>query len=488
MATKESLKKGLTFDDILLLPRYSDVLPRNVITSTKLTKKLTLNIPLLSAAMDTVTEAELAIALAREGGIGIIHRNLNTAEQAEQVLKVKKSESWIIHEPITLDINDTLEKALGIIEEKDVSSFPIIQEKKLVGIVTHRDLRFKTNPKMKMKEIMTKKLITIDQQTSRDKAMRIMDDNRIEKLPIVDRQGHLKGLITIKDIEKSKQFPNGCKDSEGRLRVGAAVGTHDIERVEALVKNDVDLVVLDTAHGNSTRVIQAVKEIKKRFNVDVCAGNVATLDAAETLASAGADIIKVGIGPGAICTTRVITGVGVPQITAIMECAEAARKHGVSIIADGGVKYSGDMAKAIAVGANAVMIGNLFAGTEETPGRIVFVQGRKFKHYRGMGSLGAMERGSKERYMQKGIAKDKLVPEGIEGIVPYRGKLSEVVYQLLGGLRSAMGYCGAKTVAEFQKNAKIIQITQASLKESHPHDVHITEEAPNYSTRDLMED
>ena len=481
-AKNKGFKEGLTFDDVLIRPRRSDVLPRDVDVSVRLTKNIKLNVPLISAAMDTVTEAEMAIALAQQGGLGVVHRNLSVEEQADQVGQVKKSEAWVVSNPITLSPRDTVRTAMGIIEKNGISSFPIVKGGVLVGIVTHRDLRFRKDYDMPLSRIMTKKLVVAKSRVPRDKAISIMVDNRIEKLPIVDGSMHLKGLITLKDIEKSGKHPNACKDRKGQLMVGAAIGANDFRRAEALVNAGADVLVVDTAHGHSMNVINSIRRIKKSFDIDVSAGNVATAEGVADLASAGADIIKVGIGPGAICTTRVITGVGVPQVSAILECADAAREHGVSLVADGGIKFSGDIAKAIAAGADAVMLGNLFAGTEETPGRTIFVQGRKYKKYRGMGSLAAMTQGegSKERYRQAGSAPGKLVPEGIEGIVPYRGTVSEVVFQLVGGLKSSLGYTGSRTIAEFKKNASFIRITEASLRESHPHDVKITEEAPNY--------
>lgn len=469
---------GLTFDDILLLPRYSNVLPADVDTSVRLTKGLTLNIPIISSAMDTVTESKMAIALAREGGLGIIHKNMDPKSQAEEIKKVKKASGWVIEDPICLSPDDKLAVAKDIKDRTGINSFPVVKEGKLVGIVTNRDLRFKTNFSKKISEVMTKKVITVPQHISIKEALRIFDENRIEKLPVVDGAGCIKGLITVKDIERARLYPNALKDDNGRLRVGAAVGPFDMERVRALIDAGVDLIVIDTAHGHSENVIKAVKRIKGKFKVEIMAGNVATPDGVKALAQAGADIVKVGVGPGAICTTRVVTGVGVPQVSAVLECSKAARKYKVPIISDGGIKFSGDIAKALAVGAHAVMIGSLFAGTEETPGRVIFTQGRKYKRYRGMGSIGAMEQGSSDRYGQMGVR--KLVPEGIEGIVPYRGSVSEAVYQLMGGVRSSMGYCGCKSINQYRGKIGFKRITQSSLKESHPHDVTITEEAPNY--------
>lgn len=471
------MKIGLTFDDVLLLPRKSSVLPAEVDLKARLTNKIKLNIPFLSSPMDTVTEASLAIAIAREGGIGIIHRNLNVDEQVEQVKQVKKSESWVVYDPITISPDDTLEKPKNIMDAKGFSCFPVISGGKLVGILTYRDLRFKTDFSEKVSDVMTKDLITTE-STDINNAVKILDKNKIEKLPVVDKQGRLKALITVKDIEKAKMFPSSSKDKKGRLLVGAAVGPFDMERVNALIKADVDVIVVDTAHGHSRNVINATKNIKKDFDIDVVSGNIVTSEAAEDLISAGADAIKVGLGPSAICTTRVIAGVGVPQITAIQDCVKVGNRNKIPIIADGGIKYSGDIAKAIVAGASTVMMGSMFAGTDESPGQTVFVGGRKYKKYRGMGSISAMERGSAYRYGQAAVK--KLVPEGIEGIIPYRGTVAEFVYQLVGGLRAAMGYCGCKNIAELRKKAEFMKITPSGLKESHPHDIQITEESPNY--------
>ncbi len=476
------IKTGLTFDDVLLLPRKSDVLPSEVDLKARLTNKININIPLVSAAMDTVTEADLAIAIAKEGGIGIIHKNMPIEEQVDEVVTVKRAASWIIKDPITLSPEDRISTANDIMQEMNIASFPVVENGKVVGILTGRDLRFKKDYNLKIKEVMTKKVITAPMNITVEKAISLLDKNRIEKLPVVDSQGNLKGLITMKDIERTWEYPLTCKDEVGHLRVGGAIGPFGIKRAGALIKAGVDVLVVDTAHGHSMNVITTVKQLKKKFNIPVIAGNVATAVGTESLISAGADAVKVGIGPGAICTTRVISGVGVPQITAIQECAEVGDKHKIPIIADGGIKYSGDIAKAIAAGASTVMVGSLMAGTKESPGRDVYIRGRKFKRYRGMGSIGAMAEGSKDRYMQKYVTDNKkLVPEGIEGIVPYRGTVSEVIYQLIGGLRSSMGYCGVHKIAEMRKKAKFIKITSAGLKESHPHDITITEEAPNYS-------
>ncbi|WP_276576340.1 IMP dehydrogenase [Caldicoprobacter algeriensis] len=476
--------EGLTFDDVLLVPQRSEVLPKDVDLRTRLTKTITLNIPLASAAMDTVTEARMAIAIAREGGIGIIHKNMSIEEQAEQVDKVKRSEHGVIVDPFYLSPDHLVSDAVALMEKYHISGVPITENGKLVGIITNRDIRFETDFSKKIREVMTSEnLITAPEGTTLEQAKEILRKYKIEKLPIVDENGMLKGLITIKDIEKAIKYPNSAKDKNGRLLVGAAVGIarDTMERVEALVAAKVDVITVDTAHGHSVGVINMVKQIKKKFpDLQVIAGNVATAEATRELIEAGADCVKVGIGPGSICTTRVVAGVGVPQITAIMECAEEADKYGIPIIADGGIKYSGDIVKAIAAGASVVMVGNLLAGTEESPGETELYQGRRFKVYRGMGSLGAMAAGSSDRYFQEDAK--KLVPEGVEGRVPFKGPLADTVYQLMGGLRAGMGYCGARTIEELRKNAKFIRITSAGLRESHPHDIYITKEAPNYST------
>mgnify|MGYP000610053884 CR=1 FL=1 len=476
------VKEGLTFDDVLLIPAESEVLPRDVDVSTYLTKNIKLNIPLMSAGMDTVTESRMAIAMAREGGIGVIHKNMSIENQAIEVDRVKRSEHGIIANPIYLSPDNKIKDALALMERYHISGVPITVNGKLVGILTNRDLRFEMNPERVISEVMTKdNLITAPVGTSLEEAKAILQKHKIEKLPIVDKDFNLKGLITIKDIEKARQYPNAAKDSHGRLRVAAAVGTgaDTMERVEALVKAGVDAIVVDTAHGHSKGVINIVKAIKQKHpDLDLIAGNVATGEATEALIKAGADAIKVGIGPGSICTTRVIAGIGVPQITAVFDSALVAKKYGIPIIADGGIKYSGDITKAIAAGASVVMIGSLLAGTEESPGEIEIYQGRSFKVYRGMGSLAAMKQGSKDRYFQEDAK--KLVPEGIEGRVPYKGPLSETVFQLIGGLRAGMGYCGTKTIKELQEKGRFIRITNAGLKESHPHDVIVTKEAPNY--------
>jgi IMP dehydrogenase len=477
------LKTGLTFDDVLLVPAKSEVLPREADVTTLLTRNIRINIPIVSAAMDTVTEADLAIALAREGGIGIIHRAMSAERQKSEVDKVKKSESGMILDPITTSPDAPISEALALMEKYRISGVPVTEKGRLIGIITNRDLRFETQFNRKVSRVMTKeRLITAHVGTTLDKAQKILHKYKIEKLPIVDKKNALKGLITIKDIEKRKKYPNACKDSVGRLCVGAAIGTgsDSTYRAELLVKAGVDVIVIDTAHGHTSSAIATLKALKKRFDVDVIAGNIATAEAAADLIKAGADCIKVGIGPGSICTTRIIAGAGVPQITAIKNCYDVARKMGVPIIADGGIKYSGDLTKALAVGAHSVMIGSLFAGTDESPGETVLFQGRSYKVYRGMGSIGAMEQGSKDRYFQAGVRSAKLVPEGVEGRVPYKGPLSQSVHQLIGGLRSGMGYCGCKTIAELRERARFIRITNAGLRESHVHDVIITREAPNY--------
>ncbi len=478
--------EALTYDDVLLLPAYSEVLPRNTDTITYLSRNIKLNVPVVAAAMDTVTEYEMAIAMAHVGGLGFIHKNMSIEEQANQVKKVKRSESGMILDPITLGEDSTLKDAQNIMKENKIGGIPVINKSgKLVGIITNRDLRFQKNPTRKVTEIMTvENLITAHEGIDLNKAEDILQEYKIEKLPIIDKNGILKGLITYKDILKKKDRPEACKDSLGRLRAGAAVGvTPDLlARVDALKKAGVDVISIDTAHGHSKGVIDALKLVKKEYkDLEVIVGNVATGDGAKALADAGADAVKVGIGPGSICTTRIIAGVGMPQLSAVYEAAKALEKKGVPIIADGGVRFSGDMVKAIAGGASAIMIGSLLAGTEEAPGEVIIFEGRKFKTYRGMGSLEAMEDGSKDRYFQD-VEDDisKLVPEGIVGRVPFKGKVSEVIYQLVGGLRAGMGYCGAPDI-EALKKAKFVKITAAGVRESHPHDIQITSEAPNYS-------
>jgi IMP dehydrogenase len=481
------VKEGLTFDDLLLIPAESEVLPNQVDVSTVLTDGIKLNMPLMSAAMDTVTESRLAIAIAREGGLGIIHKNMSIEEQASHVDKVKRSEHGVITDPFFLEPENMVREALNLMEKYRISGVPIVKEGKLVGILTNRDLRFESNYDQPIYNIMTKdNLITAPVGTSLIEAQKILGKHRIEKLPIVDKDGYLKGLITIKDIEKTIQYPNSAKDKNGRLLVGAAVGTAEntMERIAALIEAKVDIIAIDTAHGHSKFVIDYVAKIRAKYpKLKIIAGNVATAEATKALIEAGADVVKVGIGPGSICTTRVVSGIGMPQMTAIMDCAEQAAKMGKTIIADGGVKYSGDITKAIAGGASAIMIGSLFAGTLESPGDIEIYQGRSFKVYRGMGSLGAMALGSKDRYFQEGSK--KLVPEGVEGRVPYRGSLAEIVYQMIGGLRSGMGSCGTKNIEELKTKSRFVKITSASLVESHPHDIAITKESPNYSPRGL---
>ncbi|HAD77642.1 MAG TPA: IMP dehydrogenase [Dialister sp.] len=478
-------KQGLTFDDVLLIPAHSDVLPRDVDVRTHLTQNVTLNIPVMSAGMDTVTEAEMAIAMAREGGIGVIHKNMSIDEQAREVKLVKRSEHGIIVDPIYLAPDNTLSDADELMNKYHISGVPITENGKLVGIITNRDMRFETDLSRPISDIMTSKgLITAPEHTTMEEAKRILQAHRIEKLPLVDDAGHLKGLITIRDIEKMRKFPNSNKDSDGRLKVAAAIGvTSDVEdRVEALLDAKADVLVIDTAHGHSEGVLQTIRRLRKAFpHLELIAGNVATYDATKALIEAGVSAVKVGIGPGSICTTRVIAGIGVPQITAIYDCAKAAEGTGIPIIADGGIQYSGDIAKALGAGASCVMLGNLLAGTEEAPGEMIIYQGKNYKSYRGMGSLGAMQAGSKDRYFQQNAK--KLVPEGIEGRIPYKGHVSDVLFQLIGGLRASMGYCGAKDIKAMNEDTQFIQITGAGLRESHPHDVSITKEAPNYSVK-----
>lgn len=478
-------KQGLTFDDVLLIPAHSDVLPRDVDVRTHLTQNVTLNIPVMSAGMDTVTEAEMAIAMAREGGIGVIHKNMSIDEQAREVKLVKRSEHGIIVDPIYLAPDNTLSDADELMNKYHISGVPITENGKLVGIITNRDMRFETDLSRPVSDIMTSKgLITAPEHTTMEEAKRILQAHRIEKLPLVDDDGHLKGLITIRDIEKMRKFPNSNKDSDGRLKVAAAIGvTSDVEdRVEALLDAKADVLVIDTAHGHSEGVLQTIRRLRKAFpHLELIAGNVATYDATKALIEAGVSAVKVGIGPGSICTTRVIAGIGVPQITAIYDCAKAAEGTGIPIIADGGIQYSGDIAKALGAGASCVMLGNLLAGTEEAPGEMIIYQGKNYKSYRGMGSLGAMQAGSKDRYFQQNAK--KLVPEGIEGRIPYKGHVSDVLFQLIGGLRASMGYCGARNIKAMNEDTQFIQITGAGLRESHPHDVSITKEAPNYSVK-----
>jgi len=475
--------EALTFDDVLLLPDQSDVLPKDVETSTNLTRNIKLNIPIISSGMDTVTEARMAIAMAREGGVGIIHKNMPISRQAEEVDKVKRSEHGIIVDPIFLGPQNILQDAHNLMERYRISGVPITEHGKLVGIITNRDLRFETDLSQRISDCMTQEhLITAPVGTSLEDAKKILGKHRIEKLPLTDAEGNLKGLITIKDIEKAQKYPNSAKDGKGRLLAAAAVGVGAdlMDRLAALVAAKVDIVVVDTAHGHSKGVLEAIRKIKSTYpNLELIAGNIATAKATVALIEAGVDAVKVGMGPGSICTTRVIAGIGVPQITAIYNCAQAAKPYGVPVIADGGIKYSGDITKAIAAGGNVVMIGSILAGTEESPGETVIYQGRSFKEYRGMGSLSAMAEGSKDRYFQENA--DKLVPEGIEGRVPFKGSVADTIFQLLGGLRAGMGYCGVKNIEELINNTRFIRITSAGLKESHPHDITITKESPNYS-------
>lgn len=480
------ISEGITFDDVLLIPRYSEVLPRETSLKTRITKNITLNIPVISAAMDTVTESDMAIALAREGGIGIIHKNMSIKAQADEVDKVKRSESGMIRNPITLKADNTALDALTLMAKYKIAGFPVIDDSgALIGIATNRDLRFKTNGSQLISELMTKdNIVTAPLGTTLEEAEQILERHRIEKLPVVDEQGQLKGLITFKDIQKKKKYPNACKDELGRLRVGAAVGisADTPERVKALYEAGVDIVIIDTAHGHTRGVLDMIRSVKTSFpSLQIIGGNIGTAEAAKALIEAGADGVKVGIGPGSICTTRIIAGVGVPQLTAIMEAASEAHKHGIPVIADGGIKQTGDVAKAIAAGADCVMIGGMLAGHEESPGEKILLEGRAYKMYRGMGSIGAMQQGSADRYfqdMEDGLA--KLVPEGIEGRVPFKGNASDTIYQLTGGLRSSMGYCGCATIADLQEHARFVKITGAGLKESHPHDVVVTKASPNY--------
>jgi IMP dehydrogenase len=487
--------KGITFDDVLLEPSYSDVVPRETDVRTQLSRSVRINIPIVSSPMDTVTESELAIALAQEGGIGIIHKNLSVELQTREVDKVKRSENGIITDPITLTPDATVGQARRLMEEHHVSGVPIIlgPEKLLKGILTRRDLKFLDDNNQKINEVMTKEgLVTAPENTTLDVAEKILTRNKVEKLLLVDDQFRLKGLITIKDIDKILKFPNACKDARGRLKVGAAVGVHDFERAASLIDAGVDVLVVDSAHGHSRNVIETVRGVKKRHGIDVVAGNVATADGARALVEAGADCVKAGIGPGSICTTRIVSGVGVPQMSAIANVARGLQGTGVPLIADGGIRYSGDITKALAAGAHSVMIGGLFAGLAESPGQLILYRGRSFKQYRGMGSLGAMVAGSADRYQQGGKqleqSNGKLVPEGVEGRVPYKGHLAPFVYQLVGGLRAGMGYCGCRTLDELRDRARFIQVTAASVQESHPHDIAITQEAPNYSSAEDGED
>jgi IMP dehydrogenase len=482
---QDKIALGLTFDDVLLLPAKSAVMPREAGVATMLTRNIKLNVPLVSAAMDTVTEAALAIAMAREGGLGIIHRAMPAHQQALEVAKVKKHESGVITDPVTISPNETLKDALALMAKHGVSGLVVVSGGKLAGILTNRDLRFARDLDRKVGAAMTKKLVTAPAGTTPEKAEKILHEHRIEKLPLVDRQGRLKGLITVRDIMNRAQYPLACKDKSGRLRVGAAIGAGDaaIERAGELVKAGADVISLDSAHGHSANVLRTLREVKRLYKVDVIAGNVATYEGAADLIKAGADAVKVGIGPGSICTTRIISGVGVPQLTAVRDCCRAAARRGVPVIADGGIKFSGDITKAIAAGAACVMLGTLLAGTDEAPGDIILYQGRSYKSYRGMGSVGAMEAGSKDRYGQAGVEKDKLVPEGVEGRVPYKGPVSLIIHQLTGGLRAGLGYCGCRDLAELRRKAKFVRISNAGLKESHVHDVAIAKETPNYTQK-----
>jgi len=482
--------EGITFDDVLLIPAKSDLVPSQADTRTRLTDNITINIPIVSAAMDTVTEARLAIALAQEGGIGIIHKNLSVEAQQREVAKVKRSEHGVILDPVTLSPLEPVRRAKQLMSEQNVSGVPIVEGKKLAGILTRRDLKFLKDYDVEISSVMSKaNLVTGPAGTTLEQAREILREHKVEKLLLVTGEGELAGLITMRDIDRVQQYPISARDRRGRLRVGAAVSVHDYERVDALIAADVDIVVVDTAHGHSQNVIDTVKKIKSEHDIDVIAGNIATAEAAEDLIAAGANAVKIGIGPGAICTTRIISGVGVPQVSAIIDCAKVAHKHNIPVIADGGIKQSGDITKAIAAGASTVMIGSLFAGLKESPGQLVIYKGRQFKEYRGMGSLGAMVKGSAERYGQSSSTESsKLVPEGVEGRVPYRGMLSDFVYQLVGGLRAGMGYCGAQNVEELREKSRFVRISAASVHESHPHDIQITKEAPNYSASLPFED
>ena len=479
---------ALTFDDVLLVPQKSHVLPREVNLQTRLTRTISMNIPLLSAAMDTVTESEMAVALAREGGIGIIHKNLSIGEQVKMVDRVKRSESGMILDPVTLSVDKTIREAKKAMANYHISGLPVLDDDKLVGIITNRDIRFETDDNLSVRDRMTKEnLVTVPVGTTLEEAKKVLQEHRIEKLLVVDEDDSLAGLITVKDIQKKEDFPYACKDGGGRLRVGAAIGvSHDAdERAQSLALAGVDVIVIDTAHGHSAGVLNSIKSIKKSLgDVQVIAGNVATGDGAKALIDAGVDCVKVGIGAGASCTTRIIAGVGVPQLTAIMNCVDEAQKHNIPVVADGGLRYSGDISKAIAAGAEVVMLGSILAGMDESPGESILYEGRQYKSYRGMGSLGAMQEGSGDRYFQEGAEATKLVPEGIEGMVPYRGSVRNTIHQLMGGLRSSMGYCGAGDIKDFHDKAEFIQTTSAGVKESHPHEVKIMKEAPNYQVSD----
>ena len=488
MKNRPPFIQALTFDDVLLVPQESHVLPRDVNLKTRLTNKIKMNIPLLSAAMDTVTESEMAVALAREGGIGIIHKNLSIEDQSLMIDRVKRSESGMIVDPVTLSIDKTIRDAKNVMNNYHISGLPVVKDGKLVGIITNRDIRFEKDDNLSVKDRMTsEKLVTVKKGTTLDEAKEVLQQHRIEKLLVVDDEGSLAGLITVKDIQKKEDFPNACKDTSGRLRVGAAIGISNdsIERSQALWDNDVDVIVIDTAHGHSSGVLSAIKNIKKAVgDLQIIAGNVATADGVKALIDCGIDSIKVGIGAGASCTTRIVAGVGMPQLSGIMNCVDEANKQDIPIIADGGIRYSGDLSKAIAAGSEVVMLGSMLAGMDESPGEFILFEGRQYKSYRGMGSLGAMKEGSGDRYFQESTETTKLVPEGIEGMVPYRGTVKNTIHQLMGGLRSSMGYCGAKDIKDFHKKAEFIQTTTAGIKESHPHEVKIMKEAPNYQVSD----
>ena len=488
MKNRPPFELALTFDDVLLVPQESHILPREVNLQTRLTKKISMNIPLLSAAMDTVTESDMAVALAREGGIGIIHKNLSIEDQLLMVDRVKRSESGMIVNPVTLSIDKTIRDAKNVMANYHISGLPVVDKGKLVGIITNRDIRFETNDDLSIRDRMTsEKLVTVPQGTTLDEAKKVLQEHRIEKLLVVDNKGSLAGLITVKDIQKKEDFPNACKDKNGRLRVGAALGISGdaTERALALSDAAVDVIVIDTAHGHSVGVLNAVTKIKKSVgDLQVIAGNVATANGAKALIDAGVDCLKVGIGAGASCTTRIVAGVGMPQLSGVMNCVDEAKKYDIPVIADGGIRYSGDLSKAIAAGAEVVMLGSILAGMDESPGEFILFEGRQYKSYRGMGSLGAMKEGSGDRYFQEGSEVTKLVPEGIEGMVPYRGPVKNTIHQLMGGLRSSMGYCGAKDIRDFHGKAEFIQTTAAGVKESHPHEVKIMKEAPNYQVSD----
>ena len=488
MKNRPPFKQALTFDDVLLVPQKSKILPSQVSVKTRLTQKIQMNIPLLSAAMDTVTESGMAVALAREGGIGIIHKNLPIEDQALMVDRVKRYESGMIVNPVTLSSNKTIKEAKEVMSLYKISGLPVVEDEKLIGIITNRDIRFETDETLQVTERMTtEKLITVPQGTTLEQAKKVLQEHRIEKLLVVDNSGSLAGLITVKDIQKKEDFPHACKDDSGRLRVGAALSvTKDfLERAQELHSKEVDVIVVDTAHGHSVGVLDQIKKIKKSMpELQIIGGNIATSDGTKALIDAGADCVKVGIGAGASCTTRIVAGIGVPQLTAVMDCVDEAKKANIPVIADGGIRYSGDISKAIAAGADTVMLGSILAGMDESPGEFILFEGRQYKSYRGMGSLGAMQDGDGSRYFQNNTEDKKLVPEGIEGIVPYRGSVKNTIHQLMGGLRSSMGYCGGNDISDFQKKAEFIQTTQAGVKESHPHEVKITKEAPNYQISD----